>query len=174
MLRVESVRVHVLTGQHVVLLQAKETNRLLPIWIGPDQAHSIATRLAGVPSERPLTHDLMMDVITKFGVEITRIVVKDLVAGDNGGGVFHGSLFLQFGEREVEIDCRPSDAIALAVRCDARILVSDTVLDRSAISAENEDDDNIAVFKEFIQSLPDELLWSISVRGRSCRGERLA
>jgi len=78
---VESVRVHVLTGQHVVLLQAKETNRLLPIWIGADQAHSIATRIAGIASERPLTHDLMVDVLTKLGVEITRIVVKDLVAG---------------------------------------------------------------------------------------------
>src|SRR5213594_3492647 len=120
---VESVRVHVLTGQHVVLLQAKESNRLLPIWIGPDQAHSIATRIAGIASERPLTHDLMMDVLTKLGVEI---------------------------------DCRPSDAIALAVRCEARILVSDTVLDRSAISAESEDDENIAVFKEFIQTLPDD------------------
>jgi bifunctional DNase/RNase len=117
---------------------------------------SIATRIAGIASERPLTHDLMMDVLTKLGAEITRIVVKDLVADDNGGGVFHGSVFLQLGEREVEIDCRPSDAIALAVRCDARILVSDSVLDRSAISAENEDDDNIAVFKEFIQSLPDD------------------
>ena len=153
---VESVRVHVLTGQHVVLLQAKESNRLLPIWIGPDQAHSIATRIAGIASERPLTHDLMMDVLMKLGVEVTRIVVKNLVTDDNGGGVFHGSLFLQLGEREVEVDCRPSDAIALAVRCDARILVSDTVLDSSAISAESEDDDNIAVFKEFIQTLPDD------------------
>jgi bifunctional DNase/RNase len=97
-----------------------------------------------------------MDVLSKLGVEITRIVVKDLVADDTGGGVFHGSLFLQFGEREVEVDCRPSDAIALAVRCAARILVSDTVLDRSAISGESEDDQNIAVFKEFIQSLPDD------------------
>jgi len=60
---VESVRVHVLTGQHVVLLQAKDSNRLLPIWIGPDQAHSIATRIAGIASERPLTHDLMMDML---------------------------------------------------------------------------------------------------------------
>src|SRR2546422_9075191 len=113
---VESVRVHVLTGQHVVLLQAKESNRLLPIWIGPDQAHSIATRIAGIASERPLTHALMMDVLSKLGVEITRIVVKDLVADDSGGGVFNGSLFLQFGEREVERDCRPADASALDVR----------------------------------------------------------
>ena len=91
---VESVRVHVLTGQHVVLLQAKDGNRLLPIWIGPDQAHSIATRIAGIANERPLTHDLMMDTITKLGAEITRIVVKELVSDESGGGIFHGSLFI--------------------------------------------------------------------------------
>lgn len=153
---VESVRVHVLTGQHVVLLQAKDGDRLLPIWIGPDQAHSIATRIAGIASERPLTHDLFMDVLTKLGAEITRIVVRDLVSDESGGGVFHGSLFLQSGETELEIDCRPSDAIALAVRCDARILVSDTVLDRSAIVAEGEEDQNLSIFREFIDSLPDE------------------
>lgn len=153
---VESVRVHVLTGQHVVLLQARDSNRLLPIWIGPDQAHSIATRIAGIASERPLTHDLMMDVLSKLGAEITRIVVRDLVSDEGGGGIFHGSLFLQVGEKEVEIDCRPSDAIALAVRCSARILVADTVLDRSAILAESEEDQNLTVFKEFIESLPED------------------
>lgn len=153
---VESVRVHVLTGQHVVLLQAKDGNRLLPIWIGPDQAHSIATRIAGIANERPLTHDLMMDTITKLGAEITRIVVKELVSDESGGGIFHGSLFMQLQGRELEIDCRPSDAIALAVRCDARILVADTVLDRSSILAESEEDQNLTVFKEFIDSLPDD------------------
>src|SRR5919201_412293 len=109
---VESVRVHVLTQQHVVLLQARESNRLLPIWIGPDQAHSIATRIAGIASERPLTHDLMMDILGKLGAEITRIVARDLV--------------------------------------------SDTVLDRSAILAESEEDQNLTVFKEFIESLPED------------------
>ena len=153
---VESVRVHVLTGHHVVLLQAKDSNKLLPIWIGPDQVHSIATRIAGIASERPLTHDLMMDVVAKLGAEITRIVVKDLVSDEAGGGVFHGSLFLQLQGRELEIDCRPSDAIALAVRCDARILVADSVLERSAILAESDEDKDLTVFKEFIDSLPDE------------------
>lgn len=147
---------HVLTGQHVVLLQAKDGNRLLPIWIGPDQAHSIATRIAGIASERPLTHDLMMDMLGKLGAEITRIVVKELVSDDSGNGIFHGSLFVHVGDREVEVDCRPSDAIALAVRCEARILVADTVLDRSAILAESEDDQGLAVFKEFIDSLPED------------------
>ena len=64
---VESVRVHVLTNQHVVLLQAEGVRRLLPIWIGPDQAYSIATRIAGITSERPLTHDLIVDMLTKIG-----------------------------------------------------------------------------------------------------------
>ena len=153
---VESVRVHVLTGQHVVLLEAKDSNRLLPIWIGPDQAHSIATRIAGVASERPLTHDLLMNVLTKLGAEITRVVVKELVSDDSGGGIFHGSLFMQLAGKEIEVDCRPSDAIALAVRSDARILVADTVLDRSSIVAESEEDQNLTVFKEFIETLPDD------------------
>jgi len=134
---VESVRVHVLTNQHVVLLQAEGVRRLLPIWIGPDQAYSIATRIAGITSERPLTHDLMVDMLHKVGAEVTRV-------------------FLQIANREVEVDCRPSDAIALAVRCSARILVAETVLDRSAITAESNDDQELSVFKEFIESLPDE------------------
>lgn len=150
---VESVRVHVLTQQHVVLLQERESGRLLPIWIGPDMAHSIATRLAGIASERPLTHDLMLAMLQKMSIEVTRVVVRDLVADDQGGGTFLGSIFLQIGEEEVEFDARPSDAIALAVRTGARILVTDTVLDRSAIQPESDEDDKLGVFKEFIDTL---------------------
>lgn len=155
---VESVRVHVLTGQHVVLLQARESDRLLPIWIGPDQAHSIAVKIAGIKSERPLTHDLMVDMLGRLGVEITRVVVKDLVDDGNGSGVFHGSVFMQTPDREVEVDSRASDAIALAVRVGARILVVDEVFDRSSIAPEgsSEDEGQLAVFKQFINSLADE------------------
>ncbi len=153
---VESVRVHVLTGQHVVLLRERETNRLLPIWIGQEQAHSIATRIAGITSERPLTHDLIMEMLSKLGAEITRVVVKDLVSDGQGGGVFHGSVFVHVGEREIELDSRASDAIALAVRCDARILVADTVMDRSAITADSDEDEGLQVFREFINTLPDD------------------
>ncbi|MEK7861143.1 MAG: bifunctional nuclease family protein [Chloroflexota bacterium] len=154
---VESVRVHVLTGQHVVLLQARESDRLLPIWIGADQAHSIAVCMAGIQSERPLTHDLLMDMLTRLGVEITRVVVKDLVDDGDGSGVFHGSVFLQIGEREIEIDSRASVAIALAVRSGARILVTGEVFDRSSIALDPEEEDSVpAVFKQFISSLSDE------------------
>jgi uncharacterized protein len=156
---VESVRVHVLTGQHVVLLQPTGSERLVPIWIGADQAHSIATRIAGIPSDRPLTHDLMMTMLGAVGAEITRVVVKDLVTDATGqGSVFHGSVFLQVGEREVEIDSRASDAIALAVRCDARILVAEEVIDRSSITAAGDENETgeLSVFRQFIESLPDE------------------
>ncbi|MBU6424567.1 MAG: bifunctional nuclease family protein [Chloroflexota bacterium] len=155
---VESVRVHVLTGQHVVLLQARESERLLPIWIGADQAFSIAQRIAGIQSERPLTHDLMVAMLRKLDVEITRVVVKDLVDDGNGSGVFHGSVFLQSGQRELEIDSRASDAIALAVRVGARILVADDVFDRSSIAPEGsgEDEGELTVFRQFINSLPDD------------------
>lgn len=155
---VESVRVHVPSNQHVVLLQARDADRLLPIWIGPDQAHSIAVRLAGIPSERPLTHDLLVEMLEKLGVEVTRVVVKDLVEHGDGQGVFHGSVYLQAGGREVEVDSRASDAIAIAVRVGARILVSDDVFERSSIPAEGStgDEGELTLFRQFINSLSDE------------------
>lgn len=155
---VESVRVHSLTGQHVVFLQGGGSERIVPIWIGADQAHSIAMSIAGLRSERPLTHDLMAEMLAKLDVEVTRIVVKDLVDDGQGSGVFHGSVFLQSGGREIEIDSRASDAIALAVRSGARILVADEVFDRASMAPEGstEGDTEIALFKQFIESLPDE------------------
>lgn len=155
---VESVRVHSLTGQHVVFLQGRDSDRIVPIWIGADQAHSIAVSIAGLRSERPLTHDLMSDMLSKLGVEITRVVVKELVDDGNGSGVFHGSVFLHIGDREIEIDSRASDAIALAVRAGARILVADDVFDRASMAPEGstQDETEIALFKQFIESLPDE------------------
>ncbi len=155
---VESVRVNSLTGQHVVFLQGRDSGRIVPIWIGADQAHSIAVSIAGLQAERPLTHDLMADMLGKLGVEVTRVVVKDLVDDGNGSGVFHGSIFMQAGEREIEIDSRASDAIALAVRSGARILVAGDVFDRASLAPEGsaEDDAQLAVWKRFIETLPDE------------------
>ena len=153
---VESVRVHVLTGVHVVLLQELATKRMVPIWIGADQAHSIATRLAGITSDRPLTHDLMMSVLGRLGAGVTRVVVKDLVSDGAGGGVFHGSLFLSVGGAEIEVDCRASDAIALAVRGDVPILVAEPVFERSGIADQPGGADDLAVFRAFIDTLPDE------------------
>src|SRR5258708_28160650 len=99
-----------------------------------------------------------MSMLAATGAEITRVVVKDLVTDSSGNGsIFHGSVFLQIGEREVEIDSRASDAIALAVRCDARILVSELVVDRSSIAGSGEEavTRELRVFRQFIARLPD-------------------
>ena len=147
---------HVQSGGHVVLLQERGANRMVPIWIGPDQAHSIATRLSGIVSERPLTHDLLLNVIVRLGARVSRVVVKDLIPDEMGGGVFHGSVFLEAGGEELEIDSRASDAIALAVRCAAPILVAEAVFDRSGIANASESDEDLSVFRSFIETLPDE------------------
>ena len=113
---VESVRVHMLSSQHVVILKEFDRDRYLPIWIGPWEANAIAMRLQGIAADRPLTHDLFAAAVEELGGEIRQVVISDL-ADDT----FHARLFLAIGERTIEIDSRPSDALALAVRSGARI-----------------------------------------------------
>ena len=125
---IESVRVHELTKQHTVLLKDPSSERVMPIWIGPEQAHAISARLYGLKSERPLTHDFVIDAFGKVRVEVLSVAVTGLQPQPTmpaGQGVFLARVSLRAEGREVEVDCRPSDAIALAVRCDAAILVDD-------------------------------------------------
>jgi uncharacterized protein len=138
---VESVRMHEATKQHTVLLKDTSSERVLPIWIGADQAHAISARLYGLKSERPLTHDFVVDAFDKIGVKVASVAVTGLLpqpAMPEGQGVFLARVSILGDGREVEVDCRPSDAIALAVRCDAAIFVDEdlfaaasTVPDRS-------------------------------------------
>ena len=145
------VRVEVPTNQPIVLLREEEGTRFLPIFIGSPEATAIVYALQGLATPRPLTHDLFKTVLDDLSVTLDRVEITKLHEG-----TFYAEIELDRGGAKSRISSRPSDAIALAVRCEARILVSDSVLDRSAISAESEDDENIAVFKEFIQSLPDD------------------
>ena len=148
---VDSIRIHMPTAQHLVILKEKEADRYLPIWIGSFEAQAIATKISGNALGRPLTHDLMATAFGDLGISVKRIVVTRLA-----DQVFYARLYVKQNGRDLDFDARPSDAIALAVRCDARILVADTVLDRSAILAESEEDQNLTVFKEFIESLPED------------------
>lgn len=113
---VESVRVHMLSSQHVVILKESDRDRYLPIWIGPWEANAIAMRLQGLTPERPLTHDLFAAALEELGVRITQVVIADLA-----DETFHARLFLDSNGRSIEIDSRPSDALALAVRAGVRI-----------------------------------------------------
>jgi hypothetical protein len=157
---VESVRVHMLSTQHVVILRDLEQERFLPIWIGPWEANAIAMRLQGLTPERPLTHDLFAGVLEELGATIRQVVIADLA-----DETFHARIHLEAGGRVHEIDSRPSDALALAVRTGVRIYAAEAVLERAAVAAERDreedeeasiDDERLSVFREFVNSLDVE------------------
>ena len=129
---VESVRVHMLSNRHVVILKDTDRDRYLPIWIGPWEASAIAMRLQGLTPERPLTHDLFAAALDGLGVRIERIIIAALAEE-----TFHARLVLTRAEVEVEIDARPSDALALAVRTNARIYAAEGVLEQAALGADS-------------------------------------
>ena len=139
---VDSIRVHAPTGQHVVILKEKEAERYLPIWIGINEANAIALRITGMTPERPITHDLLANVLGAADVDVERIVVTSLA-----DEVFYARIIASLDDRHLEIDSRPSDAIAVAVRVGAGIFVAAEVLDRAGVLPENvlgEDDDSEA------------------------------
>jgi len=164
---VDSIRVHVQTGQHVVILKEKNADRYLPIWIGPFEANAIALKITGQTPERPITHDLMLTAMSEFDMVVKRIVVTSL-----SGEVFFARLHVEQGGKETDIDSRPSDAIALAVRFECPIYVTKDVLERAGVIPEKDDDeqnaaagpldeDRLAVFRDLVNSLdlpdlPDE------------------
>jgi bifunctional DNase/RNase len=123
---VESVRVHMLSSQHVVILREAERERYLPIWIGSWEAQAIAMKLQGVAAERPLTHDLLADMLTELSVDVLRIVVSDLA-----DETYRARIVIDHDGSTSEVDARPSDAIALALRTRAPIFVEDSVLDNA-------------------------------------------
>lgn len=149
---VESVRVHMLSSQHVVILKESDRDRYLPIWIGPWEANAIAMKLQGVSPERPLTHDLFAQTLAALGAAVQRIVVSDLA-----DETYRARLLLEVDGRVVEMDARPSDAIALAVRSAAPIYATDAVLDRAGVTPEADEDQKLSVFREFINSLDVDL-----------------
>jgi hypothetical protein len=149
---VESVRVHMLSSQHVVLLKETERERYLPIWIGPWEANAIATRLQGVTPERPMTHDLFTSTLVELGVKLVRIIISSLAEE-----TFHATIELERDGRTYSIDARPSDALALAVRTGVKIYVARDVLDRAGVEPETQVDEKLEVFREFVNSLDVDL-----------------
>ena len=155
---VESVRVHMLSSQHVVILKESERDRYLPIWIGSSEANAIAMRLQGLSAERPLTHDCMVSVLGELGANLSRVVVTHVTEG-----TFHARLYLETSAGdESEVDSRTSDAIAVAVRTGSPIYVDERVLDEAGVEPDSseedgEDDERLAVFREFVNSLDVDL-----------------
>ncbi|MFL5680537.1 MAG: bifunctional nuclease family protein [Chloroflexota bacterium] len=128
---VESVRVHMLSSRHVVILKETDRERYLPIWIGPWEASAIAMKLQGLTPERPLTHDLFASTLEELGVRVDRVVISTLAEE-----TFHARLFFEYAGKTVEVDSRPSDALALAVRSGVRIFAAEAVLDQAGLGAD--------------------------------------
>lgn len=162
---VESIRVSLVTQHRVVILKEVSGERHLPIWIGAYEAEAIAMELQGVTAARPLPYDLMRAMIGDLGGNVDRIVVTDL-----SQDVFYARIVIDQNGRTVEIDSRPSDAIALAVRARVPILVEDAVMERAGVTLGADDDEDaeapesggdeataggeqLSVFRDFINTL---------------------
>ena len=161
---VESIRVSLINYQRVVILKEKESDRYLPIWIGPAEADAIAIELQEVAVARPLTHDLLRSVIGALGAKVVSIIINDLASD-----TFYARIILDANGRHVEIDSRPSDAIALAVRVKVPIYAEEAVLEKAGIvleketraegdseavrPADAEEIERMSAFKDFINTL---------------------
>jgi bifunctional DNase/RNase len=130
---IDSIRVSLMNYQRVVILKEKLADRYLPIWIGPSEADAIAVKLQGASVPRPLTHDLMRSVIDTLGASVNSIIVCDLK-----NDTFYAKIILDVDGKQMEVDSRPSDALALAVRVEVPIYVDDSVLDKAGILLDRE------------------------------------
>jgi bifunctional DNase/RNase len=126
--QIDSVRVHLMTPQRLVVLKQKNSERYLPIWVGPYEAEAITVALQEVEMSRPLTHDLLNNVFGAFDARVSRIEIVKLQ-----NDIFYGTIVAEVNGREVHIDSRPSDAIALSVRAHVPILVHPSVMDEAGI-----------------------------------------
>ena len=157
---VESVRINLANNQRVVILKDAKSDRYLFIWIANPEAYSIAMELQGATSPRPITHDLLKSVILELRATLTSVIIHKL-----SDDIYYASLVLDADGRHVEVDSRPSDAIALAVRMKAPIYVTESILDQAGVALQDLDDheplrrerrnteDNLDVYREFINSL---------------------
>ncbi|MFC2066210.1 bifunctional nuclease family protein [Chloroflexota bacterium] len=125
---IDSIRVSLMNYQRVVILKEKMAERYLPIWIGPAEADAIAVKLQGVAVPRPLTHDLLCSVVDSLGAVVNSIIVNDLK-----NDTFYARVILDVDGKQIEVDSRPSDALALAVRAEVPIYADEMVLDKAGI-----------------------------------------
>jgi len=130
---IDSIRVSLMNYQRVVILKEKMADRYLPIWIGPAEADAIAVKLQDVTVPRPLTHDLLHSVIDALGATINSIIVSELK-----NDTFYAKIILSVDGKQMEVDARPSDALALAVRAGVPIYAEEVVLDKAGILLDKE------------------------------------
>jgi uncharacterized protein len=140
--------------QPIVLLKTKDGNRYLPIWIGQPEAAAILMKLQGASTPRPMTHDLVTEILSHLDAQVIRITVTELREN-----TFFAQITVQMDGTEFEVDSRPSDAIALAIRAEAPIFAADDVIEESAIEFEGDEvneEEMVAEFKRFLDDVSPE------------------
>lgn len=151
--KIDSIRASLMSEHRVVILKDLSSDRFLPIWIGRYEAEAIAIRLQNIEVPRPMTHDLLANAIVEMGGEISHVLVSDL-----RNDTFFAKIDVKINGQSVEIDSRPSDAIALAVRANAAIFVEEHVMEEAGIVPETDvtetmDDEGLSAFRDFINTL---------------------
>ena len=159
---IESVRMSLLSQHRLVVLKDIADERFLPIWIGPFEADAITVELQGIQVARPLTHDLLRSIISAVDLQVDYVVVNDL-----RNETFYATIMMDLNGKTLEIDARPSDAIALAVRVSAPVFVAESVMDEASVTPQEgidmaelttEEEARLSVFSEFLDTLDlDEL-----------------
>lgn len=159
---IDSIRISLVSQHRIVLLREIDTDRQMPIWIGPCEADAITVELQDVQIARPLTQDLLRNVIGELGGTVSHVLIKEL-----NESVFHARLYINMEGREepLDIDCRPSDAIALAVRAKVPIFIAEEVMEAAGVEPEPDiqeaaggdqeaaDAANLDVFTDFLDTL---------------------
>ena len=150
-LNLVGVRVELPSNQPIVLLREREGKRYLPIWIGVNEAQAIAIALQGVATPRPMTHDLMKNLLDEVGVHVERITITEL-----RDGIFYAIVLLARNGNRYEVSSRPSDAIALAVRTGVPIFAHEDVLSEASIDVPDEEEQEVEKFREFLDHVTPE------------------
>ena len=145
------VRVELPSNQPIVLLKEVDGERFLPIWIGAVEATAIAFALQGIQTPRPMTHDLLRDILRENEVHIDSVLISDLV-----DQTFYATLNMTSSGSQRQISSRPSDAIALAVRTNTPIYASEEVLEQAGIELKDEEESEVEKFREFLDQVTPE------------------
>ena len=145
------VRVELPSNQPIVLMKESGGDRFLPIWIGAVEATAIAFALQGIQTPRPMTHDLLRDILSEADVQVDQVIISDLVEQ-----TFYATIHMSSNGRKVEVSSRPSDAIALAVRINAPIFAAEEVLEQAGIELKDDEEAEVEKFREFLDQVTPE------------------
>jgi len=150
---IKGLMIDPITNMPIIILRDDAGQRMLPIWVGVFEANAIALQLEAVQTPRPMTHDLMKNLLEHMGASIERVVVCDLREN-----TFYATIHLRVGERRIPVDSRPSDAIALALRTESPIFVEDAVIEGAQTAENDKESTDVGRLRKWLEGLTEEEL----------------